>query len=75
MRRGVLLTGLGVAMGIVGALALTRVLSSMLFGLTALDPSTYVGVAVVFTAVATAAVYLPARRATKVDPVIALRHE
>jgi predicted permease len=75
MRRGVLLTGLGIALGIAGALTLTRLLSSMLFGLTALDPSTYVGVAAFFTAVSITAAYLPARRATKVDPVIALRHE
>lgn len=75
MRRGVLLTGLGIALGIAGALTLTRLLSSMLFGLTALDPSTYVGVAAFFTAVAITAAYLPARRATKVDPVIALRSE
>jgi putative ABC transport system permease protein len=75
MRRGVLLTGLGIALGIAGALTLTRLLSSMLFGLTALDPFTYVGVAAFFTAVAITAAYLPARRATKVDPVIALRHE
>ena len=75
MRRGMLLTGFGIALGTAGALALTRVFSSMLFGLTALDPSTYVGVAAFFTAVALAAAYLPARRAAKVDPVIALRYE
>ena len=75
MRRGMLLTGFGIALGTAGALALTRVFSSMLFGLTALDPSTYVGVAAFFTAVALAAAYLPARRASRVDPVIALRYE
>ncbi len=75
MRRGMLLTGCGIALGTAGALALTRVFSSMLFGLTALDPSTYVGVAAFFTAVALAAAYLPARRAARVDPVIALRYE
>jgi putative ABC transport system permease protein len=75
MRRGVLLTGMGIALGIGGALTLTRLLSSMLFGLSALDPSTFVGVAAFFTAVAMVAAYLPARRATKVDPLIALRHE
>ena len=75
MRRGVLLIGLGIALGIAGALTLARLLSSLLFGLTALDPATYLGVVAFFTAVAITAAYLPARRATKVDPVIALRHE
>jgi putative ABC transport system permease protein len=75
MRHGVLLTIIGIAGGIAGALALARFLSGMLFGLTPLDPSTYVVVALFFTAVAMAAAYLPARRATKVDPVIALRYE
>jgi putative ABC transport system permease protein len=75
MRRGVRPAGLGIALGIAGALTLTRLLSSMLFGLSALDPSTYLGVAAFFTAVAITAAYLPARRATKADPVITLRHE
>jgi putative ABC transport system permease protein len=75
MGRALVLTAVGIGLGIAGALALTRLLSSMLFGLTALDPSTYVGVAVFFTIVAIAAAYLPARRATKADPVIALRAE
>jgi putative ABC transport system permease protein len=75
MRRGILLTGLGIALGITGAVTLGRLLSSMLFGLTPLDPFTYAGVAAFFTAVAITAAYLPARRAAKVDPVIALRYE
>ena len=75
MRHGVLLTIIGIAGGIAGALALARFLTGMLFGLTPLDPSTYVVVALFFTAVAMAAAYLPARRATKIDPVIALRYQ
>ena len=75
LRQGLWLTVLGIAGGIAGALALARFLSGMLFGLTPLDPSTYVGVALLFTAVALVAVTVPARRATKVDPVVALRHE
>jgi putative ABC transport system permease protein len=75
LRRGVWLTAIGIAAGIAGALAMSRFLSGMLFGLTPLDPSTYAGVALLFTAVAMAAAYLPARRATQVDPVVALRAE
>jgi putative ABC transport system permease protein len=75
MRHGVLLTIIGIAGGIAGAVSLARFLRGMLFGLTPLDPSTYVVVALFFTAVAMAAAYLPARRATKIDPVIALRYE
>jgi putative ABC transport system permease protein len=75
MRHGVLLTGIGIAAGVAGAVGLTRFLAGMLFGLTPLDPLTYVSVALFFTTVAMAAAYLPARRATKVDPVIALRYE
>jgi putative ABC transport system permease protein len=72
---GVILVMIGVGFGVAGALAITRYLSSMLFGLTAVDPLTYVAVAVLFTAVALIASYVPARRATKVDPLIALRYE
>jgi putative ABC transport system permease protein len=72
---GVMLVMIGVGFGVAGALAITRYLSSMLFGLTALDPLTYVAVAALFTAVALIASYVPARRATKVDPLVALRYE
>jgi len=72
---GVILVMIGVGFGVAGALAITRYLSSMLFGLTALDPLTFVAVAVLFTAVALIASYVPARRATKVDPLVALRYE
>jgi putative ABC transport system permease protein len=66
---------IGVAIGIVSALALTRVLSATLFGVTATDPVTYGGVAALLVAVAAVACYVPARRATRVDPVYALRRD
>jgi predicted permease len=75
LREGFVLTAIGVAIGLAGAAGVTRYLRGMLFGLTPLDPSTYAAVAVAFAAVATLASYMPARRATKVDPLIALRYE
>lgn len=74
VRQGMLLACIGIAIGLAGALAVTRLLSSMLFGVTPRDPLTLGSVAVLLAAVALAATLVPARRATRVDPIHALRH-
>jgi putative ABC transport system permease protein len=75
MGRGVALVASGLVLGLLGAFSLTKLLASQLFGVTARDPMTFVGVAVLFLAVALLATFLPARRATQVEPTIALRYE
>jgi len=73
--RAVLLGGVGVAVGVAGGLALTRLLRSMLYGVSATDPAVFVGVSLFLLAVAALAGYVPARRAARVEPSVALRHE
>ncbi|MDA2931334.1 ABC transporter permease [Acidobacteria bacterium AH-259-O06] len=75
VRQGLVVALLGVAIGIPAAVALTRVLASRLFGVTATDPATLAAAAVLFVSIALLACSIPARRATKVDPMEALRYE
>jgi putative ABC transport system permease protein len=73
--QGLLLAGIGVAIGLAASFGVTRVMSSLLYGVKATDLATFAAVAVVLSAVAALACYIPARRATRVDPIIALRHD
>jgi putative ABC transport system permease protein len=75
LAHGLRLTFLGVAIGTTGSLALTRFLGSLLFGISPTDPLTFIGVAVILSAIAMSACYVPARRAMRVDPLVALRCE
>ena len=75
LKQGAVLAGIGVVFGLLVALAFTRLMSSLLFGIRATDPLTFVFMPLALAAVALLASYVPARRATKVDPMIALRYE
>jgi predicted permease len=73
LRQGMVLATIGIGLGLVGAAAATRFLQGMLFGITPLDPTTFGATAALFGLVAAVATYVPARRATRVDPIVALR--
>jgi len=75
MSQGVLLIVLGIVIGLLGAYALTKVLASMLFGVSATEPGAFASIAIVLGVIALLACYMPARRATKIEPVEALRYE
>ena len=73
--RGLRLALLGTVLGLAAAMGLARLMTSLLFGVSAADPATFSGVAIILLGVAMAACYLPARRAMRVDPMVALRYE
>jgi ABC-type antimicrobial peptide transport system permease subunit len=75
LRHGLALTGVGVGVGLAAAVALTRLMSALLFGVSAVDPLTYVAVATALTAIALFASWVPARRAARTNPLEALRYE
>jgi putative ABC transport system permease protein len=75
MGHGLMLVMIGIVIGLIAAFALTRLMSTLLFGVTATDPMTFTIISILLISVAAIASYIPARRATKVDPIIALRYE
>jgi ABC-type antimicrobial peptide transport system permease subunit len=75
IRQAVVLVGIGIGVGLVAALGLTRVMASLLFGVSATDAVTYTLLAVLLGVVALVASYVPARRAASVPPIVALRHD
>jgi putative ABC transport system permease protein len=75
LRAGLKMTSLGVFIGLLGAFGLTRLMSAVLYGVSATDPLIFAGGAILLMVVALAACYIPARQATRVYPMVALRHE
>jgi putative ABC transport system permease protein len=75
LSHGVKLTIIGVAIGLLGAYLVTRAITSVLYGVSATDPVTFVAVSLLLVFIALLACYVPARKATKVDPLVALRYE
>ena len=75
LKQGMKLTMLGVALGVLAAVVLTRLIRNLLFGVSVTDPLTFIALPLLLASVALLACYLPARRAAKVDPLVALRHE
>jgi ABC-type antimicrobial peptide transport system permease subunit len=75
LTEGARLAALGLALGLAGSLAATRLIATMLFGVKPNDPLTFTAVAVILGSVTLAACYIPSRRATRVDPMVALRYE
>jgi putative ABC transport system permease protein len=69
------MVGIGLAVGIAASIGLTRLMSSLLYGVSPIDPRTYIGMSLLLATVAMVASYLPARRATRVDPLVALRYQ
>ncbi len=75
LKEGARLAAVGLALGLAGSLGATRLIATLLFGVKPADALTFAGVAVILTSVTLAASYIPARRATRVDPMVALRYE
>jgi ABC-type antimicrobial peptide transport system permease subunit len=75
LRQGLALALIGIALGIIGSLALTRVMERLLFEVSAFDLTTFVSVSLILSLVVLIACYIPARRATKINPLQALRHD